>query len=399
MSGSWSASWICISSRSSWPSTSSAFSIGNYPRQSSRRVGAANRDSVNIGNARLYGLEEDLALSSNQFQVAVSILFVTYLLFEVPSNLVLKLFTPRRWIAFIAFTWGLIATMTGLVESYGGLIAVRLLLGVVEAGLFPGLNVYLTFFYSKHELALRVGYLFVSAAIAGALGGLLAYGIGHLDGVQGMSGWRWIMIIEGIPSVLLGIITYFALPNDSQSAYFLSKEEKALMEVRRRREYGNTVSSQQFNKEDMNRAFTDWKVWVFSIAQFGVDTMLYGTSCLCHRYRHGQLTQQAFRPSSLPSLTTSAIGPRQRFNSSPFRATSSVPRPTWSLRLSLTARSSAVSSVSFSEPSASLATASYSVMLTVACITLAAFSSREVCTSLSACRSLGYVLRLWNGKI
>lgn len=198
----------------------------------------------------------------------------------MPSNLVLKLFTPRRWIAFIAVTWGIIATMTGLVESYGSLIAVRLLLGVVEAGLFPGLNVYLTFFYSKHELALRVGYLFVSAAIAGALGGLLAYGIGHMDGVQGMSGWRWIMIIEGMPSVVLGIITYFALPNDAQSAYFLTREEKALMEVRRRREYGNTVSSQQFNKKDMNRAFTDWKVWAFSIAQFGVDTMLYGMSSL-----------------------------------------------------------------------------------------------------------------------
>lgn len=235
-------------------------------------------DRVNIGNARLYGLEEDLGLSSNQFQVAVSILFVTYLLFEVPSNLVLKLFTPRRWIAFIALAWGLIATMTGLVQNYGGLIAVRLLLGAVEAGLFPGLNVYLTFFYSKHELALRVGYLFVSAAIAGALGGLLAYGIGHMDGIQGMSGWRWIMIIEGIPSFLLGVITYFALPNDAQSAYFLTKEEKALMEVRRRREYGSTAGAQEFSKKDMVRAFTDWKVWAFSIAQFGVDTMLYGKS-------------------------------------------------------------------------------------------------------------------------
>ncbi|KFH48265.1 putative transporter -like protein [Hapsidospora chrysogenum ATCC 11550] len=235
-------------------------------------------DRVNIGNARLYGLEEDLNLTPRQFQVSVSILFVTYLLFEVPSNLVLKLFTPRRWIAFIAVAWGLIATLTGLVESYGGLIAVRLLLGAVEAGLFPGLNVYLTFFYSKHELALRVGYLFVSAAVAGALGGLLAYGIGHMDGVRGMSGWRWIMIIEGIPSVLLGVLTYFALPNDAQSAYFLTREERALMEVRRRREYGNTASSQQFSKKDMNRAFTDWKVWAFSVAQFGVDTMLYGYS-------------------------------------------------------------------------------------------------------------------------
>ena len=235
---------------------------------------------VNIGNARLYSLEEDLSLSSEQFQVVVSILFVTYLAFEVPSNLVLKRFTPRLWIAFIATAWGIIATLTGLVNSYGSLLACRLLLGAVEAGLFPGLNVYLTLFYTRHELALRVGCLFVSAAVAGALGGLLAYGIGFMDGVQGLSGWRWILIIEGLPSVVLGVVTLFMLPNDAGSAYFLNDAERALMEVRRRREYGNTKSSEEFSKRDMMRAFTDWKVWVFSLAQFGVDTMLYGRSNL-----------------------------------------------------------------------------------------------------------------------
>lgn len=240
---------------------------------------------VNIGNARLYGLEEDLNLSSEQFQVTVSILFVTYLLFEVPSNLVLKLFTPRRWIAFIVTAWGIIATLTGLVESYGSLIACRLLLGVVEAGLFPGLSVYLTFFYTKHELALRIGYLFVSAAIAGALGGLLAYGIGHMDGVRGMSGWRWIFIIEGIPSVVLGVVTLIALPNDASSAYFLTEEEKVLMEERHKRDYGNTASSREFSRRDMMKAFSDWKVWAFSFAQFGVDTMLYGVYFVWGRFK------------------------------------------------------------------------------------------------------------------
>ncbi|KAM0494726.1 hypothetical protein ACHAP9_003645 [Verticillium nonalfalfae] len=235
-------------------------------------------DRVNIGNARLYNLEEDLGLVGNQFQVAVSILFVTYILFEVPSNLVLKRFTPRRWIAFITCAWGIIATLTGLVNSYGALLACRLLLGIFEAGLFPGLNVYLTFFYTKHELALRVGYLFVSAAIAGALGGLLAYGIGHMDGVQGMSGWRWIMIIEGIPTFVLGIITYWALPNDPATAYFFTEEEKVMMAARLGREYGQTKSAQEFDRRDMVKAFRDWKVWMFCIGLFGADTMLYGFS-------------------------------------------------------------------------------------------------------------------------
>ncbi|KAI5863916.1 DNA-repair protein rad2 [Durotheca rogersii] len=235
-------------------------------------------DRVNIGNARLYHLETDLGLVGNQFQVAVSIFFVTYLLFEVPSNLVLKPLTPSRYIAFIAFAWGIIATCTGFVQSYGALIATRLILGVVEAGLFPGLNVYLTFFYTKRELALRVGYLFVSAAIAGALGGLLAYGIGQMEGIAGYSGWRWIMIIEGLPSVLLGVVTWFLLPNDVNHAYFLTPEEKQLAIARHRRHYGDTESAQHYSKKDMMAAFKDWKVWLFCIGQFGVDTLLYGYS-------------------------------------------------------------------------------------------------------------------------
>ena len=80
-----------------------------------------------------------------------------------------------------------------MVQSFAGLIVVRLILGALEAGLFPGMTIYLTLFYTKKEIALRVGYLFVSAALAGSVGGLLAYGIGHMDGVAGQSGWRWIM--------------------------------------------------------------------------------------------------------------------------------------------------------------------------------------------------------------
>ncbi|KAM3561676.1 hypothetical protein ARSEF4850_003098 [Beauveria asiatica] len=235
-------------------------------------------DRVNIGNARLYGLEQDLHLSSSQFQVAVSIFFVPYLLFEVPSNLVLKLLTPRRWLAVLALSWGLVATLSGLVTSYAGLLACRLVLGVVEAGLFPGLTVYLTLFYTKHELARRVGYLFASAAVAGAAGGLLAYGVGHLDGVGGMSGWRWILIMEGMPSVVLGAATWVWLPNEAATATFLSGAERKRMETRQEREYGNTKSAREFGFRDMRAAFKDCRVWAFCAAQFGVDTMLYGYS-------------------------------------------------------------------------------------------------------------------------
>lgn len=231
-------------------------------------------------------------MNDSQFQTAVSILFVTYILSELPSNLVLKKFTPSRWIAFITLAWGIIATLTGIVQSYGGLIACRLLLGAVEGGLFPGMAVYLTFFYTKRELALRIGYLFVSAALAGACGGLLAYAIGHMDGTAGQRGWRWIMILEGIPTLLLGIATWFVLPNSPETAYFFSPEEKAFAAARLKRQTGYTKKAAEFHWDDVKKAFKDWKVWTFCFAQFGSDTMLYGYS--------------TFLPTIIRSINTTA---------------------------------------------------------------------------------------------
>ncbi|KAM0719486.1 hypothetical protein Q7P37_005391 [Cladosporium fusiforme] len=233
-------------------------------------------DRVNIGNARLYGLEEDLSMGSDQFQIAVSVLFVTYVLSEVPSNLILKHYvSPSRWIAFITISWGLIATFMGFCHNYGSLIACRLLLGLVEGGLFPGCAIYLTLFYTKQELALRIGYLFVSAALAGACGGLLAYGIGFMEGLAGFSGWRWIFIIEGIPTVILGVVCIFILADDPETAPYLTPEEKELMLLRRARQTG---VSETFEWKDAKKAVTDWKVLLFCVALFCVDTMLYGYS-------------------------------------------------------------------------------------------------------------------------
>ncbi|KAH7138146.1 major facilitator superfamily domain-containing protein [Dendryphion nanum] len=235
-------------------------------------------DRVNIGNARLYELENDLNLSPNQFQTAVSILFVTYILSEVPSNLVLKKLRPSRWIAFITVSWGIVATLTGIVQNYAGLLVCRLFLGAVEGGLFPGMAIYLTFFYTKKELALRIGYLFVSAALAGACGGLLAFGIGHMQGVAGQNGWRWIMIIEGIPTLILGVATWWILPDNPQTAYFLNDKERIMAATRLTRQTGYTKKAVEFHWDDVKKAVKDWKVWAFCFAQFGSDTMLYGYS-------------------------------------------------------------------------------------------------------------------------
>ena len=217
---------------------------------------------------------------------------------ELPSNLLLKKFTPSRWISSITVLWGIVATLTGVTQNYAGLIACRILLGLVEGGLFPGLAVYLTLFYTKRELALRIGYLFVSAALAGACGGLLAYGIGHLDGRAGLKGWRWyippsrstsypyfkteppnrIMIIEGLPTFFLGVASWWLLADSPEKAYYLTPPEKALMVVRRNRQLGQTASAQEMHKEDVLLGLKDWKIYMFCAGQFGADTMLYGYS-------------------------------------------------------------------------------------------------------------------------
>lgn len=235
-------------------------------------------DRVNIGNARLYGLEEDLGLEGDQYQIAVSVLFVTYVLSELPSNLVIKRFTPSRWLSFITFGWGVVATCTGLTQNYAGLLACRVILGALEGGLFPGLTIYLTMFYTKREYGLRIGYLFVSAAIAGSLGGLLAYAIGHMEGIGGFRGWRWIMIIEGIPTVFLGVAIWWWLADDPETAYYLSPDERALIGARMRRQIGHTKSGDQMHKEDVYTGLKDIKIWLFCVGLFGSDIILYGYS-------------------------------------------------------------------------------------------------------------------------
>lgn len=235
-------------------------------------------DRVNIGNARLYGIEDDLHLVGDRYQTAVSVLFATYLATEVPSNLVLKEVRASRWISFITTSWGIIATLTGITQSYAGLIVARLFLGAVEGGLFPGLIVYLTLFYEKKELGLRTGYLFVSAAVSGAFGGLLAYGIGFMDGIAGKRAWRWIFILEGLPTVILGIVCWFYLADEPKTAWYLSPQERELMLRRRAKQQGHTSSSDSQQWNDVRAAFTDWKVWMFCVGQLGFDAMLYGYS-------------------------------------------------------------------------------------------------------------------------
>ncbi|KAK6380831.1 hypothetical protein LTS17_005032 [Exophiala oligosperma] len=182
-------------------------------------------DRANIGNARVAGLQEDLKISSYQYQVAITVTYAPYIASEIPSNLLLRRIGPRIYIPSLCFSWGVISTLQCLVQNYSGLIVCRFFLGLVEGGLFPGVILYLSMFYRRKELSLRIALFWTAASLAGAFSGLLAAAIINMDGVSGMRGWRWIFCLEGIFTVCWAVLVFLLLPNDPRTVKFLTPEQ------------------------------------------------------------------------------------------------------------------------------------------------------------------------------
>jgi len=147
-------------------------------------------DRSSIGNVQVAGMPEDINASPSQFSTAVSIFYVTYVLLESVWAVLMKRLTPRNILTGLCIVWSICTIFTGFIQNVASLYAMRLILGACEAGLFPCLNLYLTMVYRREEQAKRVSYLMSCAAISGAVGGLLAYGLLQMDGIGGKAGWR-----------------------------------------------------------------------------------------------------------------------------------------------------------------------------------------------------------------
>ncbi|CAF0820490.1 unnamed protein product [Adineta ricciae] len=235
-------------------------------------------DRVNIGQAKLNGITTSLNLSSEQYNTCLSVVYVTYVAFEVPSNLILKKLRPSRWIPLIMVTWGIVTTLTGLVNSYYGLLACRLLLGAPEAGLFPGATYYLSSWYKRRELSWRVSILFSAATLAGTFGGILAYGINHMNGIGGQEGWRWIFYIEGIVTVVVGALAFlFICDFPTNRPRFLTESECNRV-INRLRTDAGPGGSEHFSWKQILAAFTDWKLYVWSLNYIGILVPLLSLS-------------------------------------------------------------------------------------------------------------------------
>ena len=182
-------------------------------------------DRNNIAFAALT-MNKELAITSQQFGLLSGIFFWGYFIFEVPSNLLLHRIGARIWIARILISWGIVAMLGGCVHSVPQLYAVRFLLGLAEAGFFPGILLYLTYWFRQRDLAQTVALFLTANPVANIIGSPFS-GI-VLDRVHwfGLSSWRWLLILEGVPAIAGGVLTYFLLPSRPSEAKFLSKEEK-----------------------------------------------------------------------------------------------------------------------------------------------------------------------------
>ncbi|BFZ65409.1 hypothetical protein YB2330_006575 [Saitoella coloradoensis] len=238
-------------------------------------------DRSNIGNARIDGLTTQLHLTGTQFNVALAIFYVSYIIVEVPANLVLKRARPRIFLPGIMIGWGVVGTLMGIVKSYEGLLAARFFLGMFEGGLLGGLILYLSTFYRRHELLYRVGLFYTAAPLSGAFGGLLASGIAQMRGIGGLLGWSWIFIIEGIVTVIFGVVTIFFLPNDPGSASFLTSEERTIAVERLILDGGVTRDDEAgagFKGKQVWRAVANWNTWLTAMIFFCLITPIYSFS-------------------------------------------------------------------------------------------------------------------------
>jgi MFS transporter, ACS family, tartrate transporter len=223
-------------------------------------------DRVNIGFAALT-MNKELAITSRQYGLIFGIFFFGYFFFEIPSNLLLHKIGARVWIARILISWGMVATLTGFVHTVHQLYIVRFLLGLAEAGYFPGITLYLTYWFPQREQARAIALLTAASPVTAILGGPVSGLI--LDHVHwlGVSSWRWLLILEGLPALGCGVLTYFLLPSRPQEAKFLTAEEKEWIRTELGREEQQKLQQRQYS---VFQALSSGRVWHLVLIYFGL---------------------------------------------------------------------------------------------------------------------------------
>jgi len=229
-------------------------------------------DRVNLGFAALT-MNKELNFSPTVFSWGAGIFFIGYFLFEVPSNLALEKFGASRWIARIMITWGIISALMAVVSGVWSFYGVRFLLGVAEAGFFPGIILYLSYWYPAEYRARFLAAFAVAVPVSTVIGAPISGLLLGLDGAMGLQGWQWLFIIEGIPSMLLGVVTWFYLTDRPAKADWLTAEQKAWLAAKLDSE---TAAKEAASHLTLGQALTSPKVIALSLIYFGFVAALYG---------------------------------------------------------------------------------------------------------------------------
>jgi MFS family permease len=228
-------------------------------------------DRINVGFAALQ-MNQALGFSATVYGFGAGIFFLSYVLFEIPSNVILARVGARLWIARIMISWGIVSSATMFVRTAPGFYALRFLLGLAEAGFFPGIIYYLTRWFPARERARTIAGFMTATLIAGVVGGPLSASLLSLHGAAGLAGWQWLFLLEGLPSIVLGLTVLKVLAEGPESAAWLTEEERAALIACLREDAGER------HEPSTRAALAGGRTWLLATVYFTIPVALYAIS-------------------------------------------------------------------------------------------------------------------------
>ncbi|KIX99639.1 uncharacterized protein Z520_04273 [Fonsecaea multimorphosa CBS 102226] len=264
-----------------------------------------NMDYQNAANARIMNKGTDqniltqLHLTSNDYNFISTIYYIPYIIFEAPSNLFIKKMLPSRWQSRIVVSWGIAIACHAAVTSKAGLYAARFFLGMCEAGMFPGVLLQMVYWYRPDEMSIRLLYFYALGNFSNVISGVLAYAFDTISGRDGLSGWQWLFLVEGVITIAFGIALFFLLPDFPKQAKWLSDKEKAFIQARLPAN-APRAEEMNFSFREILTALKDKRMWLFTLVW---ATMTVGTTGLTF-----------YQPTVIANLGFTSIAKSQLLN-------------------------------------------------------------------------------------